>query len=83
MLVEGKIYHISGFIVVPAQASYKVNVYPFSIRLLKNTFVKVINEDNNSIPFDRFEFLNFESVKSRCGDKTFLTGIYIILFLLP
>ena len=75
MLVEGKIYHISGFIVIPAQASYKASSHPFQIRLLKNSFVKVIDEDNNSIPFDRFEFFNFESVKSRCGDKTFVIGI--------
>ena len=75
MLVEGKIYHISGFIVMPAQASYKVRSHHSQIRLLKNSFMKVIDKDNNSIPFDRFEFFNFESVKSRCGDKTFVIGI--------
>ena len=64
MLIEGKTYHIFGFIVVPTQASYKVNVYPFSIRLLKNTFVKVINEKNNSISFYRFKFLEFKFIIS-------------------
>ena len=74
MLTEGEVYHISGFIVVPTQFSYKISNHPFRIRLLKNTFIKLLDDANYSIPFERFEFLNFEDAKARVGDKTFLTG---------
>ena len=74
MLTEGEVYHISGFIVVPVQFSYKISKHPFRIRLLKNTFIKLLDDANSSISFERFEFLNFEDAKARVGDKTFLTG---------
>ena len=74
MLTEEEVYHISGFIVVPAQFSYKISKHPFRIRLLKNTFIKLLDDTSYYIPFERFEFLNFEDAKARVGDKTFLTG---------
>ena len=74
MLTEGEVYHMSGFIVVPAQFSYKISKHPFRIRLLKNTFIKLLDDTSYYIPFERFEFLNFEDAKARVGDKTFLTG---------
>ena len=73
MLTERKVYHISGFIVVPAQFSYKISKHPFRIRLLKNTFIKLLDDTNYSIPFERFEFLSFRDAKARVGDNTFLT----------
>ena len=73
MLTEIEVYHMSGFIVVPAQFSYKISKHPFRIRLLKNTFIKLLDDTSYFIPFERFEFLNFEDVKARVGDKTFLT----------
>ena len=80
MFIEGEIYHISGFVVVPAQSSYRVSNHPFRIRLLKNTFVKVFDDKNASIPFERFEFLNFDDAKARMGDKTFLSGTLFFKF---
>ena len=74
MLTEGEVYHISGFIVVPAQFIYKISKHPFRIRLLKNTFIKLLDDTSYSIPFKRFEFLNFEDAKVRVGDNIFLTG---------
>ena len=74
MLTEIEVYHMSGFIVVPAQFSYKISKHPFRIRLLKNTFIKLLDDINYSISFKRFEFLNFKNAKTRVGDKTFLIG---------
>ena len=78
ILVEGNIYHMSGFIIILAQCSYRVNDHPYRLKLLRNTFVQSINNADHQISFDRFEFLNFEDVRSRIGDKTFLIGMYII-----
>ena len=78
MLIEGEIYHISGFVVVPAQSSYRVSNHPFRIQLLKNTFIKAFDDKNVSIPFERFEFLNFDDAKARMGDKTFLSGTLFV-----
>ena len=77
MLVEGRVYHISGFVIIPAQASYRISGHPFRIRLLRNTFVKVLDDENCSIPFDRFEFLSFEDGRARVGNKTYLTGMCV------
>ena len=78
ILVEGNIYHMSGFIIIPAQFSYRVSNHPYRLKLLRNTFLRPLNNADHQIPFDRFDFLNFEDVRSRIGDKTFLSGIYII-----
>ena len=77
-LLKGKIYSISGFMVIPAQNSYKISPHPFRIRLLPNTMIKLLDESSFIIPFDKFNLLNFEELKSRVGMIDYLCNGPII-----
>ncbi|EEF41739.1 conserved hypothetical protein [Ricinus communis] len=74
LLKEGNVYHISDFMIVLAQPNYKISKHPFHIRLPRSNFVKTVDDDNLLIPFDRFDFIDFDKVIARAGDRTLLTG---------
>ncbi|XP_050221004.1 replication protein A 70 kDa DNA-binding subunit C-like [Mercurialis annua] len=67
LLVEGSIYAISGFIIVPAQNSYRISCHPFRIRLLPNATVRPIEDLTMPIPFDNFNLLSFDDLRQRVG----------------
>ncbi|XP_065872856.1 replication protein A 70 kDa DNA-binding subunit B-like isoform X2 [Euphorbia lathyris] len=72
LLQEGSIYHISGFTIIPAQSNYKISKHPFRIRLPPNVFVKKLEESDSHIPYDNFNFLDFNSIKMRSGFVDYL-----------
>ncbi|EEF28549.1 conserved hypothetical protein [Ricinus communis] len=61
--------------IIPAQLNYKISNHAFRIRLSRSTFVKSI-EDDSVIPFDRFDFIDFEAVRVRIEDETLLTDVF-------
>ena len=72
LLLEGNVYHISGFTIVPTQNNYRISKHPFRIRLPKNAFVKEINDDDLTIPFDMFSFIDFLDLADLAGKKKVL-----------
>ena len=50
------------------------------ILFMSTTSVFKIDEIDHSIPQYGFELADYETIKSRCDDTTYLTGILIILF---
>ncbi|EEF39454.1 conserved hypothetical protein [Ricinus communis] len=63
---------------IDEKLNYKINNHTFRIRFLRNTFVKAINDYDSLIPFDQFDFVDFDVIKARAGDRTLLTGTELI-----
>ncbi|WCJ18743.1 hypothetical protein M5689_001072 [Euphorbia peplus] len=75
-LLEGNIYHISGFNVIEARKVYRISTHPYRIRLPENAFVKEINEPNSNIPYDTFNFIDLSSVMERVSSVDFLCDTF-------
>ncbi|CAL4958070.1 unnamed protein product [Urochloa decumbens] len=75
-LAEGKVYALSDFTVVPREHEYMACSNALMIYMNKQTVVDEIEDDTGSlIPLHSFEFVDFNDVPSRNGDKRFFTDV--------
>ncbi|KAF8705029.1 hypothetical protein HU200_031286 [Digitaria exilis] len=75
-LVEGKVYALSDFTVVPRLKDYMACKNGLMIYMNKQTVVDEINDNTcSSIPLHSFEFIDFDDVPSRSGDKRLFTDV--------
>ncbi|EEF37855.1 conserved hypothetical protein [Ricinus communis] len=47
-------------------------------KLPRNTFMKPVDYDSSSIPFDKFHFIDFSEVKDLARDTTFLPEMSLV-----
>ena len=77
-LVEGKVYALSHFTVCPREHEYMACRNGSMIYMDGQTVVDEIdNNIGSSIPLHSFEFVDFDDVPSRNGDKRFYTGTWL------
>ncbi|CAO2174575.1 unnamed protein product [Urochloa humidicola] len=75
-LVEGKIYALSDFTVVPREHKYMACSNRLMIYMNKQSVVDEIDDNICSlIPGHSFEFVDFDDVPSRNGDKSLFTDV--------
>jgi len=77
-LVEGKVYALFDFTVCPREHEYMACRNGSMIYMDGQTVVDEIdNNIGSSIPLHSFEFVDFDDVPSRNGDKRFFTGTWL------
>jgi hypothetical protein len=76
-LVEGKVYALSDFTVDVMREDYMCCSNKWTMYFKRQTVVKEIQGDIDSIPLHSFEFVKFKDLRSRCDDKSLLTGIFV------
>lgn len=73
-LVEGKVYTLSDFTVVQRRQDYMACSNGLMIYMEEQTVVDEIDDNTgSSIPLHSFEFVDFDDVPSRNGDKCLFT----------
>ncbi|XP_074290962.1 replication protein A 70 kDa DNA-binding subunit D-like [Silene latifolia] len=76
-LVEGKIYIMKNFEVVPNKDEYRVvSDSKIMLNFQFDTFVKMVNEGENIIPKHRFDFMPFDLFDQRRNNFTVLSDIF-------
>ncbi|KAM0930512.1 hypothetical protein ACQ4PT_000915 [Festuca glaucescens] len=73
-LVEGKVYALSDFTVDVMREDYMSCSNEWTMYFRRQTVVKEIQGDIDSIPLHSFEFVKFKDLRSRCDDKTDVLG---------
>lgn len=77
-LVEGKVYAVSDFSVVPKRQEYMACSNGLMIYMGGQTVVDEIDDSAGySIPLYSFEFVDFDDVPSRNGDRRLFTGTWL------
>lgn len=77
-LVEGKVYTLSDFTVVQRRRDYMACSNGLMIYMEEQTVVDEIDDNTgSSIPLHSFEFVDFDDVPSRNGDKRLCTGTWL------
>lgn len=75
LFIEGCIYSIKDFIVEENKSQYRPVYHKLKIIFMSTTSVSKVEEINHSIPQYGFEFTDYDTIISRCNDKTYLTSI--------
>ena len=77
-LVEGKVYALSDFTVRPREHEYMACRNDLMIYMDGRTMIGDIDDQTgSSIPLHSFEYVDFDDVLSRNGDKRFFTCTWL------
>ncbi|KAM0852158.1 hypothetical protein ACQ4PT_051935 [Festuca glaucescens] len=74
-LVEGKVYALSDFTIDVMREDYMNCSNEWTMYFQRQTVVKEIQGDIDSMPLHSFEFVKFKDLRSRCDDKSLLTDV--------
>ncbi|XP_050234509.1 uncharacterized protein LOC126682791 [Mercurialis annua] len=73
ILQKNEIYTISGFRVTPPKKSHRCSEHSNAIQVARNTFVRHIPNCQDPIPFEKFQFVKYESLRERVDQDLYLT----------